>query len=204
VAEAGAAVIVKAVDGVTVNGDDVVALPPEVMTEMGPVAAPAGTTNESEAAELVETGGLIEPPPNCDITICGAAPKFDPATLTSVPAGPFLGLKPVTVVDVPSAAQYGSSTASITIWTSTTSTEPLPFKSLAAAATPRAWLISFCTSATVVTPSWFTSHLLKVVAWLHAIANPQKQNRRATRLAIIEAYPPAAHAPSVIVEDYTR
>src|SRR5262249_49306017 len=94
-ATAGSAVSVKFVEATIVSGtaDDVVLL--FAATVIVPVAAPLGIVNVIEVADTVATGAAIVPPPSFANVNWGAAPKFEPVTLTRVPIGPDFGLKSV-------------------------------------------------------------------------------------------------------------
>jgi hypothetical protein len=69
-----------------VNGLELVAVPPGVVTEIRPVAAPAGTVAPILVFELTVNGAVV--PAN----LTAVAPvKFVPLIVTSVPTGPLIG-----------------------------------------------------------------------------------------------------------------
>src|ERR1700694_4629953 len=77
--------------GVTVKFDALVATPPEVVTAIGPVTAPAGTVASTSVSFTTVT--LFDAtPPNLTAIV---PVKLLPEILTEVPTGPLLGLNPV-------------------------------------------------------------------------------------------------------------
>lgn len=70
----------------------VLAVPPAVITVIGPVVAPAGTVATSDVLVQVVVAGTplnFTLPPDC------VAPKLAPVIVTDVPTEPFVGLNPV-------------------------------------------------------------------------------------------------------------
>src|SRR2546425_78824 len=69
-----------------------VAVPPEVVTLMGPVVAPLGTVAEIEVEEFTVKLALVP------LNRTAEAPvKFVPLSVTGVPTGPLVGVKLVIV-----------------------------------------------------------------------------------------------------------
>jgi hypothetical protein len=83
--------IVGPVPVVTVKLVAEVAVCPPTVTEIGPVAAPAGTEVVIEVAVLLVTVAVV--PLNFTALFAAVALKFPPAIVTVVPTGPFEGLK---------------------------------------------------------------------------------------------------------------
>jgi len=75
---------------VTVNAAELVAVPPEVVTEIGPLVAPLGTV----AVIWVLLTTLYAAPVPLNVTL-DAPVKPLPVTVTLVPGGPEAGLKPL-------------------------------------------------------------------------------------------------------------
>ena len=76
----------------TVNALLLVAVPPAVVTLIGPVVTPAGTSARIEVAEVTVKLALTE------LKVTEVAPlKFVPLMVTVVPTGPVVGAKPVIV-----------------------------------------------------------------------------------------------------------
>jgi hypothetical protein len=91
VAAAGAALIVKVDDVVTLNDAVDVALCIPTVTVSVPAAAPAGTTKAIEPALYVVGSAEIVPPPRRLIVTVGVpedGARFAPVIVTSVPIGP--------------------------------------------------------------------------------------------------------------------
>ena len=88
-AKPGAADRVKLVEGMTVNGWALMAVPLFTKIEKGPVVAPAGTVKVRLVAETVPTGAEIVPPPCLAILTCALVPargaRFVPVTVTRLP-----------------------------------------------------------------------------------------------------------------------
>jgi len=84
-------VIVGEDDTVTVKFVELVAVPPGVVTEIGPVVAADGTVAMICVSELVKVA-LVPLNFTAD-----AAVKFIPAIVTEVPTGPLVGVKPLIV-----------------------------------------------------------------------------------------------------------
>ena len=89
-------VIVGDPAGVTVKSSALVAVPVAVMTDMGPVVAPGGTTAVMREGE--STVKLVVGTPLNRTVV--ALSKFVPKITTAVPTGPVMGLKEVTVGSV--------------------------------------------------------------------------------------------------------
>jgi hypothetical protein len=71
----------------TVNGDELVPVPPAVITEIGPVVAPLGTVAWISDAEInVQLAGVP-----LNFTEIGEV-KFEPRMSTLVPTGPLVGV----------------------------------------------------------------------------------------------------------------
>ena len=68
-------------------------MPPAVVTDIFPVAAPAGTTKLSDPADRTVKLTTLAAPSFTAV----APPRFVPLTVTVVPAPPLAGEKPVTV-----------------------------------------------------------------------------------------------------------
>ena len=83
--------------GVTMNEEVVVAAARLLIRVIGPVVVPATTAKVSDPVERLESGWEMIPPPSFDMETLGAAPKLAPVTVTKVPIGPVVGLKPVMV-----------------------------------------------------------------------------------------------------------
>ena len=97
-----------AVTDVTLKLPLVDAVPPGVVTEIGPSVAPAGTLAMiCVPVPLTKKG--VPVPLNCTAL---APPKFAPLIVTLVPTGPLVGLNPVKLGGVPAAA--GSAEIEIT------------------------------------------------------------------------------------------
>jgi hypothetical protein len=74
---------------ITVKLDALVAVPPTVVTLIGPVVAPAGTAVEIVVAEVTENAAAVP------LNATAVAPvKSVPVTVTLVPAGPLVGVNP--------------------------------------------------------------------------------------------------------------
>src|SRR3989449_10232299 len=77
----------------SVNTLALVAVPPGVVTPIGPVVAPAGTCAWMAVAEFTVKPGALTP-----LKVTAVAPlKFVPLIATLVPAGPLVGVKLVIV-----------------------------------------------------------------------------------------------------------
>src|ERR1019366_3183055 len=74
-----------------------------------------------------------------------------------------------------------------------TFTAPSLLRSLAALAAPRASLRTFCTSETLVLPSWLTSQLLKVAARPPTDMTVASHKRRNVNLPVMTAEPLRRH-----------
>jgi len=97
--DAGVTPKVKPEDVVTVRLLTEVAVLAPTITSIGPVAAPAGITNDKLAAVNADTGAFIEPPPCWASITWGVAAfspiKLAPVTVMIVPATPDAGENPV-------------------------------------------------------------------------------------------------------------
>jgi hypothetical protein len=100
-AKPGATDSVKLVEGVTVNGWALAAVPLFTNIEKGPVVARAGTVKVRLVAEAVPTGAEIVPPPCLAILTCALVPargaRFVPVTVTRFPMETDAGVKLVIV-----------------------------------------------------------------------------------------------------------
>jgi hypothetical protein len=85
-------IVGAAVAVVTVKLDELVPVPADVVTEIGPVVAPLGTVVEIDVSETTVKDALVP------LKRTAAAPvKPVPETVTLVPTGPLVGLKDETV-----------------------------------------------------------------------------------------------------------
>ena len=73
-------------DATTVNGDELVAVPPSVVTEIAPVNAPTGTVAVTSLADVTVNPACV--PPNVTPVV---AARFVPVIVTRVPTGPLAG-----------------------------------------------------------------------------------------------------------------
>ena len=73
-------------DAITVNGTELVCVPPGVVTEIAPVAAPTGTVAEISFADVTVNPACV--PPNVTLVVPA---RFVPVIVTCVPTGPLAG-----------------------------------------------------------------------------------------------------------------